>query len=279
MKSQFKTQGKGRAVVAGLVGLALVGWRKEEQKPEKTAEGFSGKRGWLITRLCTLFCRVLIQASRTQSGGRGKHAMTRTSAGGVGASRDAEWIALAMALLSAFCLTACATVHRGTTKMVVLSTTPEGAEAVVDDCQAPVLTPAIVELSRGESHTVVFRKVGYKDDTESLKSSIDPQWIVVSLFGGTAISAAVDLEDGAAKDLSRDRIDAVLVSSPQPGAGITGVLTPPAPVAPSRATPSSAKCSLVSSASSPTSESAGPLKRLAHVLGQIVLAAVSGVLL
>ncbi len=66
-------------------------------------------------------------------------------------------VALAAGLLA---LNACATIVNGTTERVQLSSDPGGAQATVDGART-FTTPATVELSRGDQHTVAFHKQGY----------------------------------------------------------------------------------------------------------------------
>jgi len=105
-------------------------------------------------------------------------------------------------------LAGCATIVHGTTEKVQIDSNPGGAEVQIDDSQH-VTTPAAVKLSRGSPHTLVFRKPGYQDDTETLTSS-PSGWILGNLIGGGVIGIAVDSVDGAGRKLSSDNVNATL---------------------------------------------------------------------
>ncbi len=123
-------------------------------------------------------------------------------------------------------LAGCATIVHGTTEKVQIDSNPGGADVQIDDSQH-VTTPAAVKLSRGSPHTLVFRKPGYQDDTETLTSSTSG-WILGNLIGGGVIGIAVDSVDGAGRKLSSDNVNATLRPAQAPVAtAIPAAAQPP----------------------------------------------------
>jgi hypothetical protein len=167
-------------------------------------------------------------------------------------------------------------IGRGTTEKVGLWTNPPGATAIVDNVQE-VVTPAQVELNRGNDHTVVFHMAGYRDRTETLTSSTSAASAVVlvseSLFApGSAISGAVDWMDGASCDLSSQNLDVTLVALPG-GSGATGAGASPAAAASVLPVGAPTASNLLNPGEDPLSESAGVAERFAYICVQVLMVA------
>ncbi len=119
--------------------------------------------------------------------------------------------ALALACAAVQCA-GCATIVHGTTERVQIDSTPSGAEVAIDDSQR-VITPSAVDLSRGSAHKLVFHKPGYQDTTETLTSGVSG-WILGNLLAGGVVGMAIDASDGAARQLSADRVNIALTPLP-----------------------------------------------------------------
>jgi hypothetical protein len=126
-------------------------------------------------------------------------------------------MALAAGLLA---LSGCATIVNGTTEKVQLSSEPDGVQATVDGARI-VTTPATVEMSRGDQHTITFHKDGYQDDTERLTSS-ESGWVWGNIpFGISGVLFAIaDEKSGAAKKLSSNAVTVTLARIVPPAAAI-----------------------------------------------------------
>jgi PEGA domain-containing protein len=127
----------------------------------------------------------------------------------------------AIALAGATALpTGCATIVHGTTQRVQIDSTPHGADVAIDDAEH-VTTPAAVDLSRGHSHTLVFRKAGYQDAIENLTSGMSG-WMVGNLVAGGVIGIAIDASDGAGRKLSADSVNVTLTPRAPPAEAAAG---------------------------------------------------------
>jgi hypothetical protein len=146
-------------------------------------------------------------------------------------------MALAAGLLA---LSGCATIVNGTTEKVQLSSEPDGVQATVDGARI-VTTPATVEMSRGDQHTITFHKDGYQDDTERLTSS-ESGWVWGNIpFGISGVLFAIaDEKSGAAKKLSSNAVTVTLARIVPPAnvaAKAAAVLDPVTSAPPAAAIP------------------------------------------
>jgi hypothetical protein len=66
---------------------------------------------------------------------------------------------------------------------------------VLVDNQKSLITPASVDLKRNQSHTFVFRKDGYKDDSFVITSGTSG-WVWGNILIGGLIGTAVDFASG-----------------------------------------------------------------------------------
>ncbi len=124
--------------------------------------------------------------------------------------------AASVALLTA----GCAQMVNGVTETVHLDSDPEGAQATVDGAQT-VTTPAAVELSRGDPHTISFHKDGYQDQEQKLTSS-ESGWVWGNILLGGISGAASDEASGAARKLSTDTVSVTLIPVPVPATADAG---------------------------------------------------------
>jgi hypothetical protein len=102
-------------------------------------------------------------------------------------------------------ISGCATVVNGTHQEIGVSSNPSGASVLVDN-QKSLVTPASVDLKRNQSHTFVFRKDGYKDDSFVITSGTSG-WV----WGNILIGTAVDFASGGARKLSQESVHVSLV--------------------------------------------------------------------
>jgi uncharacterized protein YceK len=114
-------------------------------------------------------------------------------------------IGLSLSLL----LSGCATVVNGTHQSIGVSSNPAGASVMVDN-QKNFVTPASVELKRNQSHTFVFSKPGYKDDSFVITSGTSG-WVWGNILIGGLIGTAVDFASGGARKLSQESVHVSLV--------------------------------------------------------------------
>ncbi len=105
-------------------------------------------------------------------------------------------------------LAGCATVVNGTTQKIGVSSTPTGAEVAIDN-QLHVVTPAAVDLARSQSHTFLFHKDGYQDDSFVITSGTSG-WVWGNVLLGGLIGGMVDFASGAARTLSQDSVHVAL---------------------------------------------------------------------
>lgn len=133
-------------------------------------------------------------------------------------------------------LAGCATVVNGTTQKIGVSSTPTGAEVSIDN-QQRVITPAAIELARSQSHTFLFHKDGYQDDSFVITSGTSG-WVWGNVLIGGLIGGMVDFATGAARTLSQDSVHVtlqpvavqgvapVVYSAPSPPASVPAVSVP-----------------------------------------------------
>lgn len=116
------------------------------------------------------------------------------------------------ALICGALLSGCATVVNGTTQKIGVSSTPMGADVLIDN-QQHILTPASVALDRSQSHTFVFKKEGYQDDSFVITSSTSG-WVWGNVLLGGLVGGVVDFASGGARKLSQDSVHVTLAPVP-----------------------------------------------------------------
>ena len=101
----------------------------------------------------------------------------------------------------------CGTIMSGTTKSVHISSSPSGADFVVQVDKIPVTngkTPQYTVLKRragfGKKYEVVFSKENYTTKTVPIKVGINGWYFGNIIFGGIP-GMVIDLLDGACDDL------------------------------------------------------------------------------
>jgi len=77
------------------------------------------------------------------------------------------------------------------------------------DNQKSLITPASVDLKRNQSHTFVFHKDGYKDDSFVITSGTSG-WVWGNVLIGGLIGGVVDFASGGARKLSQESVHVTL---------------------------------------------------------------------
>jgi hypothetical protein len=117
---------------------------------------------------------------------------------------------LAMSLL---CAVSCATVTRGTTQALTVTSEPEGATITATNGLSGV-TPATFTVSRKSGFTVHFEKDGYAPVDVPVAAQIHGAGgaaLAGNIIAGGIIGAIVDSSTGATNDLTPNPVHAVLV--------------------------------------------------------------------
>lgn len=130
----------------------------------------------------------------------------------------------------------CATLFKGDSSKIKISSDPADAEVFVDEDYVGK-TPLETKLISKDDHNIEFRKEGFKTKTVYVESRIGAKWLILDIFGASFtifLSIIVDAINDNWKELSKTSISAVL----QPISGAPDA-TPPAPPT-SASTPMSA---------------------------------------
>ncbi|MGY8638203.1 translation initiation factor 2 [Bradyrhizobium sp. 14AA] len=125
----------------------------------------------------------------------------------------------------------CASVTRGTTENISISSTPSGVEAMVSGLEVPTTctTPCAIVAKRSADITITFEKEGYQSQTVQLTKEVSgtgAAGFAGNILAGGLIGMGVDAATGAATD---HKPNPVIVTM-QPAAPPRG--RPPAPKKP-----------------------------------------------
>lgn len=118
--------------------------------------------------------------------------------------------------VGAMLLTACATMVQGTTQKVSVRSTPSGAVVSVDG-SAVGITPAFVELTRGDEHRLRVEAEGYRPYETTITHSMNG-WMLGNVVLGGVIGIAIDSSSGAIYSLDQDEIVVELKKAGEPQA-------------------------------------------------------------
>lgn len=99
--------------------------------------------------------------------------------------------------LAGLSISGCGTIFQGTTESISVQSTP-GAATV-----RGYTTPAVLELSRKQSHHLVFSKPGYKDAHFDIQTRVSAGYVVFDILVGI-IWVAIDASTGGWNDLYPD---------------------------------------------------------------------------
>jgi len=120
--------------------------------------------------------------------------------------RNAGMLAVMIPLLF---LSGCfATVFKGRNSSVEMTSVPDGATVYVDGAMVGQ-TPIKARLKSSTSHTIEFKKDGYKPVTKQISSGIGPGWVILDVAFGL-VPVVVDAATGSWYSLDDDHVKAVL---------------------------------------------------------------------
>jgi hypothetical protein len=111
-------------------------------------------------------------------------------------------------------LTGCATIVSGTDETVKIGSSPSGATVLVDAVERGQ-TPLEVELERGRTHRIEFKKAGFVDDQVMTTNTLNG-WIFGNILAGGLIGIIVDLASGATNNISPNPVTKSLIAVPPP---------------------------------------------------------------
>ena len=131
----------------------------------------------------------------------------------------------------------CASVTRGTTENISISSTPSGVEAVVSGLEVPTTctTPCAIVAKRSADITITFEKEGYQSQTVQLTKEVSgtgAAGFAGNLLAGGLIGMGVDAATGAATDHKPNPVIVTMQPSAPPRAHPPAPKKPRAPAAP-----------------------------------------------
>lgn len=126
-------------------------------------------------------------------------------------------IALVAAAMS---LSACGALFNGGPANVTVNSNPAGAEVWVDGTNRGI-TPATLQLSKDQNHTITLRRAGYQEQTVTLNRKLSTTYLILDILGGL-IPVIVDAATGSWYVLDTNEVNVNLTS----GTAMSGQLTP-----------------------------------------------------
>lgn len=127
-------------------------------------------------------------------------------------------IALVAAAMS---LSACGALFNGGPQNVMVSSNPAGAEVWVDGTNRGI-TPATLQLSKDQNHTVTLRRAGYQEQTVTINRRLSSTYLILDILGGL-VPVIVDAATGSWYVLSTDNVNVNMDGS---STAMSGQLTP-----------------------------------------------------
>lgn len=104
----------------------------------------------------------------------------------------------------------CATILRGSSQDVGISSVPPGASVSID-YQPQGKTPLVAKLSRQDQHDVRIELPGYYPYEITIRRGLSTGWIIGSFIGGGGIlGLAIDIVSGSLYALSPEQVAATL---------------------------------------------------------------------
>lgn len=113
--------------------------------------------------------------------------------------------------LAAF-ISGCATIINGTTQKVPVSSDPSGVTVTIEN-GTKYTTPAVIEFSRKENHTIQFSRDGYQPETVQLES-VTSGAAMGNLLAGGLIGWGVDAASGGQYRLVPESVHVSLRPAP-----------------------------------------------------------------
>ncbi len=108
--------------------------------------------------------------------------------------------------LACAALTGCATIAHGDKQKLTVNSKPSHASLTVDGTTVGK-TPAILNLSRKNSHNLSIALAGYKTENVHLENTLSG-WVLGNIVFGGVIGIAVDAVDGAMYKLTPSQVTA-----------------------------------------------------------------------
>lgn len=129
-------------------------------------------------------------------------------------------IGAVVAALSLSSLSACGALFNGGPANVSVNSTPAGAEVWVDGTNRGV-TPATLQLSKGQNHTVTLRRPGYQETSVVLNRKVSTTYVILDVLGGL-LPIIIDAATGSWYVLDTNEVNVNLA----PNTAMSGQLTP-----------------------------------------------------
>lgn len=124
--------------------------------------------------------------------------------------KKAIYFVLVLASFASF-LTSCATIVHGTHQKVGISSTPSNANVWVDRHYVGA-TPMIVDMSRGDNHTVTIALDGFMPYEMTFTKQFSG-WVFGNLLFGGVIGVAIDAISGGIYKLTPEQVQAEMCCS------------------------------------------------------------------
>lgn len=105
-------------------------------------------------------------------------------------------------------LTGCASIMHGTSQKIGISSSPTGANVIVDNMPRGT-TPVFVDLKRDSEHIVTIQMPGYEKAQLTITKSVSG-WVWGNIVFGGLIGLAVDAISGGLYSLSPEQVNAEL---------------------------------------------------------------------
>ena len=105
-------------------------------------------------------------------------------------------------------VTGCASIMHGTSQKIGISSSPTGANVIVDNMPRGT-TPVFVDLKRDSEHIVTIQMPGYEKAQLTITKSVSG-WVWGNIVFGGLIGLAVDAISGGLYTLSPEQVNAEL---------------------------------------------------------------------
>jgi len=115
---------------------------------------------------------------------------------------------LSLFIIASFIFSSCATIFKGSTDEVNISSDPSGAKIYING-QYMGETPMPIELKSNKSYTIEFRKNGYENKTVLVNNEIGAGWIVLDVIFGI-VPVIIDAATGNWHYLTPENVTAAL---------------------------------------------------------------------
>lgn len=151
------------------------------------------------------------------------------------------------ALVAIVSLTGCATLFSTTTKGVMFTSEPTGAEVIING-QSFGKTPLSLNMKQKGDYAVTFRAAGFDDRSYRLNNHVGAGWIILDVLGGI-IPVVIDAATGSWYSLDDNSVHGVLPATRIPTPSDSAVVTAPSTPATSNSpaiVPASANASGIS---------------------------------